>query len=371
MRALMGSLALLPLGELLDLMARRGVTGSLTCERGAVRKTLLVRESAAVGASSNDPREYLGQLLINFGHLTEEQLARAFQTQEETKVRLGKVLTMVSLVSADVVRQVVAIKIRETILDVFGWDSGVFTVEEGSPPLADELDVSVPLADLTREAEFRATAWNAFRAAFPSGSCTLAVEQKTVPASMGKETVDGRLLAAAAEGKSIDEIGLVLHATDFHLYQRLFALSQQGIIRAVPAASAPPQGAGEVVAASDLLERARRLLAEGHCAEAEEAASRALELAPANAAARGLLAEAQRGLAASLRSGLEPAKVPRLLVPASEITLLKLSSAEKYLLSRCDGSRDLRRIVQVAPLSELEVLKALRRFVDSKVIEVI
>lgn len=366
----MGSLALMPLGELLDLMARRAVTGSLTCERGAVRKTLLVRDSAAVGASSNDPREYLGQLLINFGHLTEEQLAKAFQTQEETKVRLGKVLTMVSLVSADVVRQAVGIKIRETILDVFGWDSGVFTVEEGAPPPVDELDVSVPLADLAREAEFRATAWSAFRAAFPSGSCTLAVEGKPAQGPMGPDTVDGRLLAAAAEGKTIDEIGLVLHATEFHLYQRLFALAQRGIVRALPAPSAPPERGGEAVAASDLLERARHLLAEDRAAEAEEAASRALELAPAMTAARGLLVEAQRRLAGSLRAGLEPSKVPRRLIPASEIPLLRLSSAEKYLLAHCDGSRDLRGIVQVAPLSELEVLKALRRFVDSKVIEV-
>jgi len=370
MRGLMGSLALLPLAELLDLLARRAITGSLTCERGAVRKTLLVREGAAVGASSNDPREYLGQLLINFGHLSEEQLAKAFQTQEETKVRLGKVLTMVSLVSADVVREVVAIKIRETILDVFDWDSGVFTVEEGAPLSVDELDVSVPLADLASEAEFRATAWTAFRAAFPSGSCTLAVEEKKVPRSMGADTVDGRVLAAAVEGKTIDEIGLALHATDFHLYQRLFALSQQGIIRAVPAASAPPQGGGEPMAAGDLLERARHLLAEDRCADAEEAASRALELAPALAAARGVLDDARRALAASLRSGLEPSKVPRLLLPASEIPLLRLSSAEKYLLARCDGTRDLRSIVQVAPLSELEVLKAVRRFVDSKVVEV-
>ncbi|NTV46962.1 MAG: hypothetical protein HGB11_10695, partial [Chlorobiales bacterium] len=31
------------------------------------------------------------------GHLDEEQLARAFRTQQETKVRLGKVLAMVHL----------------------------------------------------------------------------------------------------------------------------------------------------------------------------------------------------------------------------------------------------------------------------------
>ena len=100
MRGLMGTFAILPLGDLLELVARRGLAGTLTCERGTVRKTLYLREGRAVGAASNDPREFLGQLLINFGRLTEEQLSKAFQTQEETKVRLGKVLVMVGLVEA-------------------------------------------------------------------------------------------------------------------------------------------------------------------------------------------------------------------------------------------------------------------------------
>ena len=35
-----------------------------------------------MSAASNDPREYLGQLLINFGHIGEEDLAKAFRTQQ-------------------------------------------------------------------------------------------------------------------------------------------------------------------------------------------------------------------------------------------------------------------------------------------------
>src|SRR5512136_1167596 len=110
----MGSFAVLPLPDLLDLIGRRQLAGSLTCERGTVRKTLLLTGGQAVGAASNDPREYLGQLLINFGHIDEEQLAKAFRTQQETRVRLGKVLTMVGLVSPPTLREVLGIKIRET-----------------------------------------------------------------------------------------------------------------------------------------------------------------------------------------------------------------------------------------------------------------
>jgi hypothetical protein len=324
MRGLMGSFAVLPLAELLELLSRRGLAGSLSCERGTVRKTLQVAAGTAVGAASNDPREYLGQLLINFGHIDEDQLQKAFQTQEETKVRLGKVLTMVGLVSGETIKEVLAIKIRETILDVFLWDSGIFSFDEGPPEAVDELDTSVRLSDILHEAEFRATAWNAFRGEFPTGAASLAVDEAKVPADMGPDTVDGRLLQLARDGNTIDEIGLALHATDFHLYQRLYALARRGLIAMAADAVDLSDVIEEAVEAADLEERAHALLA-----------------AP---------------------------RVPVVLVRQADIPGLPLSSADKYLLSRCDGRRTVRQLVQIAPLPEAEVLKALRRMGDGDVL---
>ncbi len=369
MRGLMGSFAVLPLPDLLDLLGRRRLDGSLTCERGTVRKTLHVLGGAAVGAASNDPREYLGQLLINFGHLTEEQLQKAFQTQEETKIRLGKVLTMVGLVSDETVKEVLAIKIRETILDVFLWDSGLFYFDDTPPGAVDELDAAVPLPDVVREAEFRATAWNAFRGEFPTGAAALEVDESRVPAALGPDTVDGRLLALARDGRTIDEIGLALHATDFHLYQRLYSLARQGLLRAAPLHGGPADAPGEAEVAADLVDQARGLLADGRTDDAELVAARAVVLAPGSEQARTLLAEAEAQLFGRLRAELlDTPRVPVLLVAQSEIAGLKLGSADKYLLSRCDGRRTVRQIVLIAPLKELEVLKALRRFAESEVV---
>jgi len=360
----------MPLGELVDFLARRKVTGSLTCERGTVRKTVFLRDGAAVGAASTDPREFLGQLLINFGHLDEEQLGKAFRTQQETKVRLGKVLAMVGLVSPETVRDVLGIKIRETLLDVFRWDSGVFRVDEEPPPADDDgLSLAVPLAEILREAEFRTTAWDAFKSQFPSGAATLVVDEERIPPTAREGTVDGRLLFHATQGKSVDEIGLALHATEFHLYQRLYALARQGVIRAAAAPAGSPDAPAEMLEAAELVDRSRQLLLEGKSEEAEQAAARALALAPGAEAARQALSAAREAVAAPLRELISQRRVPVLRLSASEIGLLRLDAAEKYLLSRCDGRRDLVQIAQVAPLDELQVLKAFRRFVDAGVVE--
>jgi hypothetical protein len=366
----MGSFSALPLQDLVELLARRRAAGTLTCERGSARKTLHLREGACVGAASNDPREYLGALLVAFGHIDEEQLAKAFRTQQETRVRLGNVLTMVGLVEPETIRDVLAIKIRETLLDVFLWDSGVFSFDDTPPPAIDDLDPTVPLAEIAREAEFRTTAWQAFRAAFPAGSATLEVVEEGLPAECGPETVDGRLLALAREGKTIDEIGRALHATEFHLYQRIYALHRRGAVR-----PALPQILGEAertdaAAADEMVVRAVALLSGGQVAQAEAVAARALELAPGLSSARAVLADARRELLESLRRDLLSRKrSPRPRVADHEIALLRLPASDRYLLSRCDGRRTVRDLVTLAPLRELDVLRALARFAEAQLVD--
>jgi hypothetical protein len=369
-RGLAGSLSFMPLPELVEFLARRRATGSLTCERGAVRKTIYVRDGHAVGAASTDPREFLGQLLINFGHIDEEQLAKAFRTQQETRIRLGKVLAMVGLVQPRVLRDVLSIKIRETLLDVFRWETGVFRVDEEPPPATDdELGVAVPLADILKEAEFRHTAWDAFHAQFPSGGATLLVDDSKVPATAGEGTIDGKLLMLAAHGRTIDEIGLALHATEFHLYQRLYALARQGAVRAAAIEIVEAPEVGDEATVASALDESARLLAAGRPAEAEVAAARALAAAPSSDDARRALAAAREALGASLRASLDRRAVPVVRLSAGEIGALGLDAAQKYLLSRCDGRRALGQIAQVAPLDELEVLKAFRAFVEDGVVE--
>jgi hypothetical protein len=269
-----------------------------------------------------------------------------------------------------VLRDVLAIKIRETLLDVFRWGSGVFRVDEEPPaPTDDELGVAVPLGDILKEAEFRATAWDAFHAQFPSGGASLLVDESRIPPGLGEETVDGKLIMLAIHGRTIDEIGLALHATEFHLYQRLYALARQGVLQAADIELVEEPGSGDEGQAAAALEESARLLATGRPAEAEVAAARALAASPSSDDARAALGTARDALGASLRASLDRRGVPVVRLSAPEIAGLGLDAAQKYLLSRCDGRRALGQIAQVAPLEEIEVLKAFRDFVDRGVVE--
>src|SRR5712692_8296894 len=149
MRGLKGDFATIPLTDLVVYLGNRRSTGIIILEREEVRKRVHLVNGLVVKASSNQRREYLGQFLINLGHITEDQFTKAYETQQETKVFLGKILTMIGLVSEKVVLSGLSLKFRETLLEAFRWETGAFAFERAdSAAVPDEVELQIDLLDI-------------------------------------------------------------------------------------------------------------------------------------------------------------------------------------------------------------------------------
>lgn len=377
MRGLSGDFLTMSLKDVVSYLGNRRVSGVLRVHRGGVFKELTLQEGSVISASSNQPREYLGQFLINMGHLTEDQLGRAFESQRETDIRLGKVLVMKGMVPEQTVQNMLSLKFREMLLDAFQWQDGEFQFEvlETTTPAAEGLDVRVELMDIHREGEFRDTAWQAIRAVFPSGKARLTVDERRLPEPRQPGSLDERIATLIKDGLTVDEMALALHASDFHLYQRLYALYRRDAVKvrdeaamAEPTRERPlpsPQIIGSESPVDEILSAARMFLDKANFRDAEVLARRAHELVPSPEVAE-VLKQAEAGLQESLRLALmDPPQVPTLLVPQAKLKTMPLSAPERYLLSRIDGKRDVAAIVHVSPLHELEALKYFQGFVDS------
>jgi hypothetical protein len=197
--------------------------------RVGVEARFTIRQGRCVQAASTDPREYLGQHLINFGHINEEQLQQAFDTQKETKVPLGRVLVMVELVTTAQLQTVIFFKTREGLLEALGWREGTwrFVPETDAEP---ELDSERPidLREAASEAAARQQMWDEIRRVFPSDGtrCEVLVDPSSVESAF-----DRRLLALMAKGVSVGEAALELRAMDFQVYARLYDLANRHLLR--------------------------------------------------------------------------------------------------------------------------------------------
>ena len=369
MHGLAGDFATMPLKDLVVYLWNRAATGVLTLEQKSVHKQVLIEKGHIYNASSNLPREYVGQYLINLGHLTEEAFARAYKQQKETKVMMGRILESLGAVSRETLESVLATKFRETVLDAATWSEGTFRFEtDKKVPQPDGVPVQVPLVDVHKEAVFRVQAWKLIREAFPSGACTLTLVPEHLVEQPRPGTIDERIFACIAAGQTIEEMALKLHATDYFLYNRLYAwFHMQALIVNPP--SGPrldidvDLGLGDSPTASQLLENARAFSNKSNFRDAWALARRSNELTPTLDAAL-LMRQIEVAWAPQLRADfISSGRPPSLLTSTEKLTV---SAPERYLLSRVDGKRSVEDILRIAPLREFEALVAFDRFVAQK-----
>src|SRR6266851_1700312 len=69
--AIHGTLKTMSLTDLLQFLAAGRKTGTLKFDRGKITKQIFFQNGLIVGSRSNDPKEYLGQLLLHYGKLEE------------------------------------------------------------------------------------------------------------------------------------------------------------------------------------------------------------------------------------------------------------------------------------------------------------
>ncbi len=374
MRGLFGDLTVMPVKDLVVYLGNRQASGLLRLERDVVKKQVLLKQGAVVNASSNEPREYLGQFLINLGKITEEQFQKAYQTQQETKIFLGQILVMIGAVEESTVRNTLALKTRETLLEVYEWPSGTFSFEpDAQTSLPQGLELSIPLADIHKEGEFRQTVWQAIRSVFPRGTCTLRLDRAKLAEAAKPGSLDDKLYAMIENGNTIDEMTLALHATDFFLYQRLYALHRLEAVTVVNADGAleldmAPMTVGVEADPAEVLAAARAFQAQGNLRDALDAARKAHEMLHSNDA-QALVFELETAWLPQLRAKLPKEKVPTLKVQPSKLKQMSLSAPERYLLSRIDGRRTVGLMVSVSPLRELDALAHMARFLELGLIQ--
>ena len=83
-----GTLKTMSVSDLLQFLASGRKTGTLKLGLGGIVKHIYLEDGVIVGSSSNDPKEYLGQVLIHYGKLDEPRLQVAMEAQRQSGGRL-------------------------------------------------------------------------------------------------------------------------------------------------------------------------------------------------------------------------------------------------------------------------------------------
>jgi len=362
------------LPDLLQFLEAGRKTGTLKFDRGKITKQVYFRNGLIIGSKSNDPREYMGQLLLHYGKIDDAQLKLAREVQRTSGGRLGDVLVQQGFLTEDEVLAILKTRTLEAIYDLFMWTEGDFEFYDGDPMPDDLLTIEVQPTNVIMEGIYRIDEFSRYHTLVPSDRAILELAMGgTTPLQLGKEFQ--QVIALVEKSMSVAEICYHLHASAFHVYGQLYTLISEGVARV--AGERPADAPSPMAEIEDLPESVTEMVwsAERKLETDPEAALQiiqaALQLQPNNPEGQALLPAAEEKYIAHVyrTSGLTPASIPRFALSSTELTELQIDPQEGFVLSRINGTWDIQSILSICPFREADCLRMLKRLLERGVIQ--
>ncbi len=361
------------LTDLLQFLAAGRKSGTLKFDRGKITKQVYFKAGMIVGSKSNDPREYLGQVLLHYGKVDDSQLKAAREVQRTSGAKLGEVLVQQGFLTEEEVLAILKTRTLDAIYDLFMWDEGDFEFYDEDPLPEELLLIEVEPTNVIMEGIYRIDELARYRTLVPSDRAILELNAGwTSSLKLGKEF--RQVLFFVDKRMSVAEICYHMHASAFHVYGQLYTLISEGVARVAgeKPEDTPPPGNG----IEDLPESVTEMVwsAERKLESDPEAALRIIQAAlrqqPNSPEAQALLPAAEEAYVKNVYTtgGLTPRSVPQLRISPAEMTNLQIDPQEGFLLSRINGSWDIQSILSICPFREADCLRMIKQLRERGVI---
>jgi hypothetical protein len=368
-----GSLATMSVVELLQFLETGQKSGVLRVSRESVTKEIFLEKGSIIGSTSTDPKEYFGQFLLHYGKIDEPQLRLALENQrQQRQAPLGKIFLSMGVFNETEMMELLRLRALEIMYELFLWDQAEFQFEDHAPPPENLIRIEIKPTSVIMEGVYRTDEWRRYAAVLPSDRTALELVPGRSPTGVKEGSDIPRILWFVKKRMTVGEICYNMHASPFHVYSRLHQLAADGVVRVIeeqpqPALAAPAPAEQE--ASGGMLQQVKDWLASESLLEALTLLHDWLDAQPGNPEASALLAAAEpRFVEQTYRETLTPESVPKLQASLETVMTMGLGPKEGFILSRINGSWDVRSILSVCPFREAESLLILRKLHHSKLI---
>jgi hypothetical protein len=371
--AIQGTLQTMSLTDLLQFLAASRKSGTLKFDRSKITKQVYFKKGLIVGSKSNDPREYLGQVLLHYGKVDDAQLKAAREVQRSSGAKLGEVLVQQGFLTEDEVLAILKTRTLDAIYDLFMWNEGDFEFYDDDELPDDLLLLELEPTNVIMEGIYRIDEFARYKTLVPSDRSIIELAAGwTSSLKLGKEF--RQVLYFVEKRMTVAEICYQMHASAFHVYGQLYTLISEGVARvAGEKAEEAPTSLSEI---EDLPESVTEMVwsAERKLETDPEGAlliiQAALQQQPNSPEAQDLLPVAEEKYVKYVyqTSSLTPRSVPQLKISPTELTSQQIDPQEGFLLSRINGSWDIQAILSICPFREADCLRMIKNLRERGVI---
>ena len=121
-----GNLSETAFARILHNLYSLGATGLLHLENNNLKKVVYIRNGYPIFVRSNLVREFLGQMLVRTGLLSDEVLAESLEASKQSKQRHGTALIEMGLLKPDQLNDALRTQVLDKLLDIFSWPEGKY-----------------------------------------------------------------------------------------------------------------------------------------------------------------------------------------------------------------------------------------------------
>lgn len=358
--ALSGDLATMGLEDIFQWLAVGKKTGVLELRGSLHTKRVAFHEGRITSIWSSDPREYLGQYLLAFNRITEDQLLEALATQEDEQQLLGRILVNRQLVTEAEIRRIVQLKVEESIYDTFLWNVGSFDFHDGAASHQKSMLLSLDVTGIVLEGARRLDDWKRIRKVIKGGDAVLAPISEAIAERLPLASEDADILSRLDGLKRVDQLVLDMRMPEYKINKLLFDLHEKGLVRIV-------NPGGSLGANPSLqLQRARALVEKQKLQEAQEELRRVLQDQPRHQDATRMMAVVQ-GLLED--KALDQDLIPELAVSLDDLMTTNLGPNEAFLATRVNGLWTIKDIISIAPFEPGESLAIFSKLIKRGILK--
>jgi len=357
-----GNLKTMHPGNLLQWLSLGQKTGTLVVTNGVVEKKVFFRRGRVISSASNDPREYLGQFLMSHGYLTEGELRKAMEVQQQSRILLGKILVMIDAISETDLVRLMRLKAEEGIYDIFLWRDGEFQFIDDELPPYEMIPLQVDVTGIIMEGTRRVDEWARMRELILDELLVPVIEHP-IADDAGRDDADRTIIGAIDGRRTIAEIILESRSSAFRVAETLFTLVREGNVRLLDLSpqkapfveEAPPVSEDDEV--NSLLARAQSALKSKDYEKVQRLLKAAQNLDPTHPKISSSVKGAQAVILSDLRSeGLSESKVPHVAKSLDDITQMNFTPNEGFMLSRINGHWDIGSLIKISPIREPDAM---------------
>jgi hypothetical protein len=361
-------------GDLLQWLSLGQKTGTLVISNQRVEKKIFFRNGRVISSASNDPREYLGQFLMSHGYLSEPELKKAMEVQQQSGILLGKILVMIDVINEPDLVRFMRLKAEEEIYDIFLWNDGDFYFVDDELPQMEMIPLQVDVTGIIMEGTRRVDEWARIRETIPSEAVIPQLIKDVDYTDL--EEVEEPIVRAIDGKRTIAELVLESRSSAFTVSSTVSALVRHGFAKLVDPTTQKLKKVTEEQAAAvllpaefneddeilSLLSGAQNALRSRDYEKTQRLLRAAQNLDPNHPKIRTAIKGAETVILGELRNqGLLETKVPKVSKALEEITQMNFSPNEGFILSRINGQWDIGSLIKISPIRETDAMLIFHR----------